>query len=121
MQPRLTIQHPKGPITLSVTHPLGLVPDFDARREDYCVVFITPTRAKAIYDAMAVGPSPKMDYIVDNHFGVHVYEVPLAARASADYPFEIRNDAHVLGALVAAGVESVPVVVHVDDAGNIRG
>jgi len=121
MQPRLTIQHPKGPITLSVTHPMGLVHDVDAKREDYCVVFITPARARSLYEAMEVGPSPKMHYIVDNHFGVHVYEVPLAARASADYSFEIRNDAHVLAALVAAGVESVPVVVHVEDAVNIRG
>lgn len=118
MQPRINIKHPKGDIQLLVTHPQGLVSDASAKREDYCLVFIPAERGRAIYNSMVAGASIHVDVILENHFGVHLYEVPLVSREGRE-AFTVRNDAHVLAALVAAGVDPVPVVVHVADAAKV--
>lgn len=119
MQPRIQIKHPKGDIQLIVTHPQGLVSGFEPKREDYCLVFVPAKRGQAIYDGMDVGASVHVGFILENHFRVHEYEVPLVAREHDGAAFRVRNDAHVLAALVAAGVDPVPVVVNIADAAKV--
>jgi hypothetical protein len=120
MEPRIVLKHPKGDIPLCVTLPHGLVRDDDVRRENYCLLFIPADRATAIYRRMVpTGGEHKVEHILTHHFGVHLYEVPVLARSIKTQPFEVRNDAHVLAALVSAGVDPVPVVVHVADAADV--
>ncbi len=119
MQPRITIKHPDGDIELVVTHPRGLVSDLAAERTTYGIVFISAARADEIYRDMDVSNVPKLAYIVE-HLRGGEYELPLLVRHSAEHRFHVRNDAHVLAALVAAGVDPVPVVVHVAEAQEVE-
>lgn len=122
MEPRLLIQSKTGEIQLCVTHPAGLVHGSD-RREDYGVAFIPAAVAMSIYRRTVPSGygAEKVKFILDNQFAVHVYEVPLVAPDAETAAFEVRNDAHVLAALVAAGVDPVPVVVHVNEAAKLAG
>jgi hypothetical protein len=119
LAPRLVLQHPKGHIELVVTHPTGLVPEWNASRTDYAITFIPASRASTLYERIIDAPSKKVTLILQHHFKLHRHEVPLLVRRPAQRTFEVRNDIHVLAALVAAGLDPVPVMVHVDDAAEV--
>lgn len=116
MQPHIVIKRPgKGDINLVVTHPRGLVGDLEATRAQYGITFISADCARRIYDSMEVSNPTKLQFIVDNFGPASNFELPLIARESEEGRFLVRNDAHVLAALVAAGVEDIPVVAsHLD-------
>lgn len=117
MQPSIVIKRPgKADISLVITHPRGLVKDPDANRAGYGVAFISADCARRIYDSMEVSNPTKLQFLIDNLGPAGSFELPLIAREHEGDRFIVRNDAHVLAALVAAGVEDIPVVVSHEDA-----
>lgn len=105
-----------GNLVLRVTRPDGLTHDRLPANE-YVVKLIEPKAAHAIYNRMDVYNGEKIDQLVKRMPTGWSEELPFLE--PIDGHLECRNDAHVLEAMVALGLEEIPVVLHYRHASMI--
>lgn len=117
MQPHLLIISPRFDIELRVPAPRDFVSDADPRT--YVIAFVQAERAQALHESLHSGSERQVSWINDGNFDVHGYEVALVERSPDG--FVVHNNADVIPALIDAGVDPIPMLVHLPYAAALHG
>lgn len=106
-------------VTLRVPGPQGLI-DPEPPVSEFVIKMMSPSFGMAMYRDLVNYQTEKPGFFAEQMaLGHSDYELPFAASSPSTGRLEVRNDAHIIAALVKLGATEIPVQVHETDAPRV--